>query len=58
MCRVLQVARSDWCVWHQKFRLACDNVVREVLSDVKQLYGAPRLTEEIRAQGPVYNIKP
>lgn len=42
MCRVLQVARSGWYVWHQRrhqinqrqqFRLICDNVVREAFSD-------------------------
>ncbi|KPE10939.1 transposase, partial [Salmonella enterica subsp. enterica serovar Typhimurium str. ST1489] len=36
MCRVFQVARSGWYVWHQRrhqinrrqrFRLVCDNVV-------------------------------
>ena len=66
MCRVLQVARSGWYVWHQRrhqinrrqqFRLVCDNVVREAFSDAKQRYGAPRLTDELRAQGRVYNIK-
>ncbi|EIG7224816.1 IS3 family transposase [Salmonella enterica] len=66
MCRVLQVARSGWYIWHQRrhqinrrqhFRLVCDNVVREAFSDAKQHYGAPRLTDELRAQGRVYNIK-
>lgn len=66
MCRVLQVARSGWYVSHQRrhqinrrqqFRLVCDNVVREAFSDAKQRYGAPRLTDELRAQGRVYNIK-
>lgn len=42
MCRVLQVARSGWYVWHQRrhqinqrqqFRLVCDNVAREAFSD-------------------------
>ncbi|MCX8981027.1 IS3 family transposase [Citrobacter portucalensis] len=66
MCRVLQVARSGWYIWHQRrhqinrrqqFRLVCDNVVREAFSDAKQRYGAPRLTDELRAQGLVHNIK-
>ncbi|EBP0117745.1 IS3 family transposase [Salmonella enterica] len=66
MCRVLQVARSGWYVWHQRrhqtnrrqqFRLVYDNAVREAFSDAKQRYGAPRLTDELRAQGRVYNIK-
>ncbi|WP_141133531.1 IS3 family transposase [Salmonella enterica] len=66
MCRVLQVARSGWYISHQRrhqtnrrqqFRLVCDNVVREAFSDAKQRYGAPRLTDELRAQGRVYNIK-
>lgn len=54
MCRVLQVTRSGWYIWHQRryqvnrrqqFRLVCDNVVREAISDAKQRYGAPRLTD-------------
>ncbi|EAO4365389.1 IS3 family transposase [Salmonella enterica] len=66
MCRVFQVARSGWHVWHQRrhqinrrqrFRLVCDNVVREAFSDAKQRYGAPRLTDELRAQGYQFNVK-
>ncbi|EBV5771587.1 IS3 family transposase [Salmonella enterica] len=66
MCRVLQIARSGWYVWHQRrhqinqrqrLRLVCDNVVREAFSDAKQRYGAPRLTDELRAQGYQFNVK-
>ncbi|ENA2703422.1 IS3 family transposase, partial [Salmonella enterica] len=66
MCRVLQVARSGWHVWHQRrhqinrrqrFHLVCDNVFREAFSDAKQRYGAPRLTDELRAQGYQFNVK-
>ncbi|EGB2355144.1 IS3 family transposase [Salmonella enterica] len=66
MCRVLQIARSGWYVWHQRrhqinqrqrFRLVCDNVAREAFSDAKQRYGAPRLTDEFRAQGYQFNVK-
>ncbi len=57
ICRVLQVARNSWYVRRQQFRLVCDNVVREAFSDAKQRYGTPRLTDELRAQGRVYNIK-
>ncbi|GAA6568520.1 hypothetical protein nublan007_46270 [Klebsiella pneumoniae] len=66
MCRVLQVTRSGWYIWHQRryqvnrrqqFRLVCDNVVREAFSDAKQRYGAPRLTDELRAQGYRFNVK-
>ncbi|HHD2153911.1 TPA: IS3 family transposase [Klebsiella pneumoniae] len=66
MCRVLQVTRSGWNIWHQRryqvnrrqqFRLVCDNVVREAFSDAKQRYGAPRLTDELRAQGYRFNVK-
>ncbi|EAA8196878.1 IS3 family transposase [Salmonella enterica] len=66
MCRVLQIARSGWYVWHQRrhqinqrqrFRLVCDNVAREAFSDAKQRYGAPRLTDELRAQGYQFNVK-
>ncbi len=66
MCRVLQVARSGWYAWRprrhqinrrQQFRLVCDNAVRKAFSDGKQRYGAPRLTDELCAQGLVYNIK-
>lgn len=57
---------AGWYIWHQRrhqinrrqqFRRVCDNVVREAFSDAKQRYGAPRLTDELRAQGLVYNIK-
>ena len=66
MFRVLQVTRSGWYIWHQRryqvnrrqqFRLVCDNVVREAFSDAKQRYGAPRLTDELRAQGYRFNVK-
>ncbi len=66
MCRVLQVTRSGWYIWHQRryqvnrrqqFRLVCDNVVREAFSDAKQCYGAPRLTDELRVQGYRFNVK-
>ncbi|EAU5570101.1 IS3 family transposase [Salmonella enterica] len=66
MCRVLQIARSGWYVWHQRrhqinqrqrFRLVCDNVAGEAFSDAKQRYGAPRLTDELRAQGYQFNVK-
>ncbi|EBN9302078.1 IS3 family transposase [Salmonella enterica] len=66
MSRVLQIARSGWYVWHQRrhqinqrqrFRLVCDNVAREAFSDAKQRYGAPRLTDELRAQGYQFNVK-
>ncbi|EMK1706008.1 IS3 family transposase, partial [Salmonella enterica] len=61
-----EIARSGWYVWHQRrhqinrrqrFRLVCDNVVREVFSDAKQRYGAPRLMDELRAQGYQFNVK-
>lgn len=66
MCRVLKVTHSCWYRWHQRrhqinryqqFRLVCDNVVRKAFSDAKQHYGAPRPTNELRAQEVVYNIK-
>ncbi|MGK7460421.1 IS3 family transposase, partial [Salmonella enterica] len=57
ICRVLQVDRNSWYVRGQQFRLVCDIVVREAFSDAKQRYGTPRLTDELRAQGRVYNIK-
>jgi putative transposase len=66
MCRVLQVARSGWYVWHQRryhinrrqpFRLVCDNVLRQAFSNAKQRDGAPCLTDKLRAQGLMYNIK-
>ncbi|EKJ1471429.1 IS3 family transposase, partial [Salmonella enterica] len=53
-------------VWHQRrhqinrrqrFHLVCDNVFREAFSDAKQRYGAPRLTDELRAQGYQFNVK-
>lgn len=63
MCRVLKVTRSSWhqrrhqINRHQQFRLVCDNVVREAFSDAEQRYGTLRLTDGLRAQGLVYNIK-
>jgi hypothetical protein len=39
MCRVLQVARRGWYIWHQRrqqFRRICDNVVREAFSDANR----------------------
>lgn len=66
MCRVLRVARSGWYVWclrrHQissrhQFRLCCDSAVREAFTQAKQRYGAPRLTDELRAQGYRFNVK-
>lgn len=66
LCHVLQVSRSCWYIWHQprhqinprqRFRLVCDNVVREAFSYAKQRCGAPRLRGELRAQGLLYNIK-
>lgn len=40
----------------QQFRLVRDNVAREIRG-AKQRYGAPRLTDELCAQGLVYFIK-
>ncbi|AGB84045.1 transposase [Serratia sp. FGI94] len=62
MCRVLQVARSGWYAWRQRrhqinrrqrFRLVCDDAVRQTFAKAKQPYGAPRLADEL----PEYNIK-
>ncbi len=44
--------------WRQRFRLCLHNVVREAFSDAKQRYEAPRLTDELRAQGYQFNVKP
>lgn len=66
MCRVLCVARSGWYTWRnrrtviparQRFRLRCDSIVSNAFSQSKQRYGAPRLAEELRAQGLTYNVK-
>lgn len=63
MCRVL---RSGWYVWRkrrlhvnarQQFRLSCDAAVSTAFHQAKQRYGAPRLTDELRAQGLRYNVK-
>ncbi|WP_247718771.1 transposase [Morganella morganii] len=35
----------------QQFRQHCDTVVSAAFHQAKQRYGAPRLTEELRAQG-------
>ncbi|WP_087661106.1 IS3 family transposase [Escherichia coli] len=66
MCRVLRVARSGWYTWcqrrtristRQQFRQHCDSVVREAFTRSKQRYGAPRLTDELCAQGYHFNVK-
>ncbi|MDT9422084.1 IS3 family transposase [Escherichia coli] len=66
MCRVLRVARSGWYTWcqrrtristRQQFRQHCDSVVLAALPGQKQRYGAPRLTDELRAQGYPFNVK-
>ncbi len=66
MCRVLRVARSGWYIWNQQrvklnsrqqFRLSCDSVVHEAFHGAKQRYGAPRLTDELHAQGYLFNVK-
>jgi putative transposase len=66
MCHVLQIARSGWYIWHQRrhqinrrqpFRLVCDNVLRQAFSNANQRDGAPRLTDKLRAQELMYNIK-
>ncbi len=67
MCRVLRVARSGWYTWcqrrtristRQQFRQHCDSVVLAAFTRSKQRYGAPRLTDELRAQGYPFNVKP
>ncbi|WP_113707606.1 IS3-like element IS3 family transposase, partial [Escherichia coli] len=66
MCRVLRVARSGWYTWcqrrtristRQQFRQHCDRVVLAAFTRSKQRYGAPRLTDELRAQGYPFNVK-
>ena len=67
MCRVLRVARSGWYTWcqrrtristRQQFRQHCDSVVPAAFTRSKQRYGAPRPTDELRAQGYPFNVKP
>ena len=66
MYRVLRVARSCWYTWcrrrtriskRQQFRQHCDSVVCEAFTRSKQRYGAPRLTDELCAQGYHFNVK-
>ncbi|ENQ7314046.1 IS3 family transposase, partial [Escherichia coli :H45] len=66
MCRVLRVARNGWYTWcqrrtristRQQFRQHCDSVVLAAFTRSKQRYGAPRLTDELRAQGYPFNVK-
>ncbi|MFK4736073.1 IS3-like element IS3 family transposase [Escherichia coli] len=66
MCRVLRVARGGWYTWcqrrtristRQQFRQHCDSVVLAAFTRSKQRYGAPRLTDELRAQGYPFNVK-
>ena len=62
----LRVARSGWYTWcqrrtristRQQFRQHCDSVVLAAFTRSKQRYGAPRLTDELRAQGYPFNVK-
>ncbi|MCM5500598.1 IS3 family transposase, partial [Escherichia coli] len=66
MCHVLREGRSDWYMWCQRrtristcqqFRQHCDSVVLAAFTRSKQRYGAPRLTDELRAQGYPFNVK-
>ncbi|EFH9228728.1 IS3 family transposase, partial [Escherichia coli] len=66
MCHVPRVARSGWYTWcqqrtrispRQQFRQHCDSVVLAAFTRSKQRYGAPRLTDELRAQGYPFNVK-
>ncbi|MBW9569048.1 IS3 family transposase, partial [Escherichia coli] len=41
----------------QQFRQHCDSVVLAAFTRSKQRYGAPRLTDELRAQGYPFNVK-
>ena len=61
-----RVARSGWYTWcqrrtristRQQFRQHCDSVVLAAFTRSKQRYGAPRLTDELRAQGYPFNVK-
>ncbi len=58
--------RSGWYTWcqrrtristRQQFRQHCDSVVLAAFTRSKQRYGAPRLTDELRAQGYPFNVK-
>ncbi len=42
---------------YQQFRLSCDSAVLEAFHRTKQRYGAPRLTDKLRAQGYCFNVK-
>ncbi len=66
MCRVLRAARSGWYVWNQRqvrlnsrqqFRLSCDSAMHGAFQRAKQRCGAPRLTDELHAQGYCFNVK-
>ncbi len=60
------MARSGWYMWcqqrtkistRQQFRQHCDSVVLVDFTRLKQCYGAPRLTDELCAQGYHFNVK-
>lgn len=66
ICRMIRMAYSGWCMWcqqrtristRQQFRQHCDSVVIAAFIRPKQRYGAPRLTDELRAQGYHFNVK-
>nr|UNS24026.1 Transposase InsF for insertion sequence IS3 [Escherichia coli] len=61
MCRVLRcgpqrlvyvsVSGGQWINTRQQFTPTCESVVLAAFTRSKQRYGAPRLTDELRAQG-------
>ncbi|WP_250151326.1 IS3 family transposase [Escherichia coli] len=65
-CAACSGGRSGWYTWcqrrtristRQQFRQHCDSVVLAAFTRSKQRYGAPRLTDELRAQGYPFNVK-
>lgn len=66
MARVLKVSRSGYYAWRRRrcqpsarqvYRVELDDRVRTVFERHKARYGAPRLTDELAAQGLRYNEK-
>ncbi|EFC8022619.1 IS3 family transposase, partial [Escherichia coli] len=65
MCHVLQEGRSDWYMRYQRrtristcqqFHQHCDSVILAAFIRSKQRYAAPRLTDELCAQGYHFNV--
>jgi len=64
LCRVLEVSRQGYLQWKKREpgkrarrRAELDRKIRQVHEDNRQVYGSPRVHEELKAQGMKINVK-